>query len=85
MNRKFKQKLGVQKNKLLRYQKILDYYHKIKSEYKYINMMDLYRDFIYPKFHISRTTFYTILATPVSKELKQIKEAENKQLNIFEF
>lgn len=78
-----KQKLGVQKNKLLRYKKVLDYYHQIKKEYKYINTTDIHRDFIYPEFYISKVTFYNILATPVVKQLKEIQEIEKSQLNLF--
>lgn len=83
MTRLEKQRLGTKKNKLLRYQKIIDYYHQVKSENKYISITDLYKDFIYPKFCISRTTFYTILATPVKRELEKISEAEKAQPRLF--
>ncbi|WP_233882087.1 hypothetical protein [Tenacibaculum piscium] len=85
MNRVEKQRLGTLKNKLLRYKDVLDYYHKVKSEYKYITIVELHRDFIYPKFYISRCTLYTILGTPVVKELKelQLKETEKENPNLF--
>lgn len=83
MTRAEKQQLGTLKNKLLRYQDVLDYYHQVKAENRYINIVDLHRDFIYPKFHISRTTLYTILGTPVKKELKEVKAIEDRQLNLF--
>lgn len=83
MTRIEKQKIGQQKNKLLRYQKVIDFYHKVKSEYKYITIVELHRDFIYPEFCISRTNLYTILSTPVQKELKEIKAIEDQQLNLF--
>lgn len=83
MTRKDKQKLGTQKNKLLRYQDVVDYYLQVKAEYKYISIVDLHKDFIYPKFHISRVTLYNILATPVKKELKEIQRIEETQLNLF--
>lgn len=83
MTKSQKQRLGIQRNKLLRYQDVLDYYHKVKQENRYINIVELHRDFIYPKFKISRTTLYTILGTPVQKELKEIKAIEDSQLNLF--
>ena len=72
---------GIQKNKLLRYKDVLDLYLQEKTE----DIPDtvIWRKYIYPRFHISRTTLYTILGTPVSKELKEIQEAEDSQLNLF--
>lgn len=81
MTRRQSQKLGTQKNKLLRYQKVLDYYHEVYNED--IPLTRLHAKFIYPKFAISLPTLYKILATPVSKELKEIKAVEDSQLSIF--
>ncbi|WP_197503538.1 hypothetical protein [Bizionia algoritergicola] len=81
MTKRQSQQLGIQKNKLLRYQTVLDYYHEIYNED--IPLTKLHRKFIYPRFHISRTTFYKILGTPVSKELKEIKAFEDSQLSMF--
>ena len=43
----------------------------------------IWRKYIYPTFHISRRTLYTILATPVSKELKELQAIEDSQLSMF--
>ncbi|MDB0602622.1 hypothetical protein PL373_16090 [Tenacibaculum maritimum] len=83
MTRVEKQKLGTKRNKLLRYQNVIAFYHKVKAENKYISIVDLHKDFIYPEFHISRTTLYNILSTPVKKELKEIKEIESTQIDLF--
>lgn len=74
--------LGTQKNKLLRYKDVLDVYLE-KKEYDIPDTV-IWRKYIYPKFHISRRTLYTILATPVKRELKKIQEIKEQQLNIFE-
>ena len=65
------QTIGQQKNKLLRYQTILDYYLEIKNPD--IPVSVVWRNYIYPKFHISRVTLYNILGTPIKKELKQLE------------
>lgn len=75
------QKIGIQKNKLLRYKVVLDYYNEVKTED--IPTTVIHRNYIYPKFFISRTTLYEILGTPVVKELKQIKAIEEAQLSMF--
>lgn len=72
---------GIQKNKLLRYKDILDLYNEKKTPD--IPVTVIWRKYIYPKFHISRTTLYTILETPVVRELKKLKEQENNQLKLF--
>ncbi|MBK5213620.1 MAG: hypothetical protein JJE55_08180 [Flavobacteriaceae bacterium] len=72
---------GIQKNKLLRYQSILDLYLEKKTE----DIPDtvIWRKYIYPTFHISRRTLVTILGTPVNKELKEIKAVEDAQISLF--
>jgi hypothetical protein len=72
------QKRGIQKNKLLRYKDILDVYNEKKTED--IPCTVIWRKYIYPKFYISRTTLYTVLGTPVVKELKKISEAEKQEM-----
>lgn len=72
---------GIQKNKLLRYKDVLTLYME-KKEYDIPDTV-IWRKFIYPRFHISRATLYTILATPVTKELKEIKAIEDAQLSMF--
>ncbi|AUS04503.1 hypothetical protein [Pseudotamlana carrageenivorans] len=75
------QKLGIQKNKLLRYQKVLDYYNEVKNPD--IPTTVIWRKYIYPKFAISRTTLYEILGTPVVKQLKDIQAFEDSQISMF--
>lgn len=75
------QQIGVQKNKLLRYKDVLDLYNEKKTED--IPAIVIWRKYIYPTFHISRTTLYTILGTPVVKELKQIEVVEAQQISMF--
>ena len=72
---------GIKKNKLLRYKAILDLYNEKKTED--IPVTVVWRKWIYPKFFISRTTLYTILETPVQRELNKIKEQEDKPLKLF--
>lgn len=73
--------LGIKKNKLLRYKSILELYNEKKTDD--IPVTVVWRKWIYPKFHISRTTLYTILETPVQRELNKIKEQEDNQLKLF--
>lgn len=76
-----KQKQGIQKNKLLRYKAVLEVYNeKINED---VPVTVVWRKYIYPQFHISRRTLYTILATPVEKELKEIKAQEDSQVSLF--
>lgn len=76
-----KQKIGIQKNKLLRYQSVIDLYLEKKDED--IPTTVIWRKYIYPRFHISRATLYTILNTPVTKKLKELKAVEDMQLSMF--
>ena len=76
MSKRQKQQ-GVLKNKLLRYKDVLDLYREKKTED--ISVVVVWRKYIYPKFHISRTTLYTILGTPVVKKLKEIKAIEEQE------
>lgn len=73
--------LGIQRNKLLRYQLILDLYHKYKTDD--IPTTVIWRKYIYPIYPISRTTLYEILSTPVKKQLKEIQEIEDSQTSLF--
>lgn len=69
--------LRNKKNALLRYRAIQEEYLKHRAED--IPLTRIWRNYIYPKFFISKTTLYTILGTPIEKELKQIFEAEEKE------
>ncbi len=70
--------IGRKRNTLLRYKDILTDFQNHKTED--IPTTVVWRKYIYPKYHISRTTLYNILATPVNKELKEVKL---KQLTLF--
>lgn len=71
-------KQGKRKNRLLRYQAVMDEFNK--HDCRYIPISVIYREFIYPKFFISRTTFYQILNTP-TEEMPQHSKAQ--QLSLF--
>lgn len=81
MTRCQRQAHGTKKNKLLRYQQILNYYNSVKIED--VPVAVTYRKYIYPKFFISRKTLYEILGTPVVKQLKELKAIEDQQLKMF--
>jgi hypothetical protein len=76
-----KRQLGNQKNKLLRYQKIIDLYLEKKTDD--ISLTVVWRNHINPTFHISKVTLYNILNTPVTKELKEIEVIEAQQISLF--
>lgn len=63
---------GIQINKLRKYKLILDLYNAHKTED--IPTTVVWRKYIYPIYPISRTTLYTILNTPVQKELTAIEK-----------
>lgn len=81
MTNRQRQQQGLQKNKLLRYKDILDLYNEKKTDD--IPVSVVWRKYIYPRFHISRVTLYTILDTPVVRELKKIEAVEQQQLSMF--
>ncbi len=81
MSQPLTQQQGILKNKLLRYKLILDLYNKYKTED--IPVTVILRKYIYPIYPISRTTLYVILGTPVVKELKELKEKEDRQISMF--
>ncbi|KMQ69938.1 hypothetical protein ACM39_02550 [Chryseobacterium sp. FH2] len=64
-----KQSLGAKRNKLLRYQQVMDEFNKHDCRYTPITV--IWREFIYPKFHISRDTLYRILNTSIEEELEK--------------
>lgn len=70
------QAIGIQNNKLRRYKLIMDLYKAHKTED--IPTTVVWRKYIYPIYPISRTTLYTILCTPVNKELAAL-ENDKKQ------
>lgn len=74
------QAIGIQNNKLKRYKLILDLYHKYKTE----DIPDavILRKYIFPVYPISRTTLYTILTTPVNKEIAALEAIKNQQFRM---
>lgn len=61
---------GKRKNTLLRYRDIMEEFNK--HDCRYIPITVIHREFIYPKFHISRDTLYRIFNTPIDEELKSL-------------
>ena len=72
-----KRQIGMQINKLKRYKLILDLYNKHKTE----DIPDavILRNYIFPVYPISRTTFYTIQTTPVNKLLNELETMKNQK------
>lgn len=77
------------RNYLLRVRDIQNIY----TEYHERGYTDvfIYKNHIYPTYKIGRTTFYSYLATPAERDLKELeeklrmeKEAQAKQLSMFE-
>lgn len=58
------------KNLLLRYRAVLEEFNRHDSYLMPIAV--IHRQFIYPKFHISRNTLYRILSMDVEAELAQL-------------
>jgi hypothetical protein len=74
------QSIGIQNNKLLRYKLIMDLYKQYKTED--IPTTVVWRKYICPVYPISRTTLYTILCTPVNKEIAELEALKNNQLRM---
>ncbi|TWI16301.1 hypothetical protein [Sphingobacterium siyangense] len=70
---------GANINKLRRYQNILDIYNKYKSPD--VATTVVWRKYIYPVYPISRTTLYTILSTPVKRELEKAEASCQTELH----
>lgn len=64
----------------MRYKLIMDLYKKHKTE----DIPDtvILRKYIYPVYPISRTTLYTILTTPVNKQIAELEAIKNSQLRM---
>ncbi len=79
MNERIKK--GRRRNQLLRYRAIMEEFNK--HDCRYIPIAVIWREFIYPKFFISRDTLYRILNTPIEDELATLPPM-GKQLNLFD-
>ena len=55
------------RNQLLRYQAVMKEFNR--HDARYIPITVIWREFIYPKFFISRKTLYKILNTDVDEQL----------------
>ena len=64
----------LQRNTLLRYKIIRDIYLQHKTED--IPDTRVLKQYIYPKYPISRTTLNTILSTPIDKLLAELNSCE---------
>lgn len=73
------QRQGINLNKLLRYKNIKALYDVHKTE----DIPDtvILRKYIYPVYPISRTTLWTILTTPINKELKELEAEKQTKLD----
>lgn len=56
------------KNQLLRYKAVMDEFNR--HDFRYIPISVIWREFIYPKFFISRGTLYKILSIDIDNELR---------------
>ena len=73
MTKKIISSLMSRKNKLLRYEKILTEFEALQEKHKGANITKIYRDFIFPKYYISRKTLYRIFKTDIKQELSDIE------------
>ena len=73
-----KRKIGIQRNKLLRYKLIKELFNESIKLHPYTPITKIHEFYIYPIYFISRATLYTILCTPVTSEIKKIEELLNK-------
>nr|DAN65677.1 MAG TPA: ferric uptake regulation protein [Caudoviricetes sp.] len=62
-----KQRKGYRRNQLLRYKAIMDEFNL--HDCRYVPISVIWREFIYPKFFISRKTLYRVLSMDIEKEL----------------
>lgn len=66
--------LCKRKNKLLQYRNIMQEFEALQKKNKGAIITQLYKNFIYPKFFISKHTLYKIFNTDIEKELQEIEE-----------
>jgi len=79
MTKKIISSLMSKKNRLLRYEKILTEFEALQKKHKGANITKIYREFIFPKYYISRKTLYRIFKTDIKQELRDI-ETELKKI-----
>ena len=77
-----KREIGKKRNVLRRYQLYLDEFNKYDCSITPITV--IHREYIFPKFGISRETLYKALNTPIDEELEKLKAIETNQIPLFE-
>ncbi len=75
-----KREIGRKRNKLLRYKMVMEEFNQ--HDCRIIPITVIWREYIYPKFHISRETLYRILATPVDEELEKLNAQLASLINL---
>ncbi|TRX37882.1 hypothetical protein FNW52_02995 [Flavobacterium sp. ZT3R18] len=65
---------GALKNKLLRYKEIVNEYQNHNTQD--IPLTVIWRNYIYPKYYISKSTLYNALSEPIEKQLKELAKLE---------
>jgi hypothetical protein len=73
--------IGIQRNKLLRYQKIKELYNESVKAHPHTPLTKILEIYIYPVYPISRTTLYQVLFTSITSELRNI-EAQQAQMPV---
>ena len=77
-----KREIGKKRNVLRRYQLYLDEFNKYDCRITPITV--IHREYIFPKFGISRETLYKALNTPIEEELEKLKAIETNQIPLFQ-
>ncbi len=70
--------IGIQRNKLLRYQKIKELYNESVKAHPHTPLTKILEIYIYPVYPISRTTLYQVLFTSITSELRHIEAQQAK-------
>jgi hypothetical protein len=71
----------TKKNQLLRIQQVIATYLEHKQDGN--TTAWVYRNHIYPRYHISLATLYNYLATPVDRMLKEADKKKAEQMKLF--
>lgn len=64
-------KLYARRNTLKRYKVIADYYQEVM--HPDIPFTRIWKNYIYPKFFISKSTLYKVVYTPIDRELREVE------------
>ncbi len=78
-----KREIGKKRNVLKRYQLYLDEFNKYDCRITPITV--IHREYIFPKFGISRETLYKALNTPIDEELAKLEnDIKENQIPLFQ-